>query len=107
MAAKKQKAPKPPPGPDDLVRESAGEYKSGDGRFTVRQSDATWYLVDNEQTNEFGQELMHGPFASLKQAREQLAGARTVKPLLRSQVRAKPPKRSTNRATPEGPGAPE
>jgi hypothetical protein len=80
----KAKQPKPPPGPDDVVRQEAGSYKSGDGRFEVRQSDANWFLVDLEQANEFGQELMHGPFGSLKQAKEALAGARDVKPLLRS-----------------------
>ncbi|MEO6350802.1 MAG: hypothetical protein ABIP53_09125, partial [Candidatus Limnocylindrales bacterium] len=85
----KAKKEKPPPGPDDLVRSSAGEYLSGDGRFTVRQSEATWYVVDNEQTNEFGQELIHGPFGSMKAAHEQLSGVRTVKPLLRSGARSK------------------
>jgi hypothetical protein len=85
----KAKKEKPPPGPDDLVRSTAGEYTSGDGRFTVRQSDANWYVVDNEQTNEFGQELIHGPFGSLKVAKEQLSGVRAVKPMLRSQARPK------------------
>jgi hypothetical protein len=87
--AAKAKKEKPPPGPDDLVRTTAGEYASGDGRFTVRQSDSNWYVVDNEQTNEFGQELIHGPFSSLKVAREQLPGARVVRPMIRSQARPK------------------
>jgi hypothetical protein len=87
----KAKKEKPPPGPDDLVRASAGEYTSGDGRFTVRSSDTNWYVVDNEQANEFGQELIHGPFATLAKAREAVAGARDVKPLLRSVARPKKP----------------
>jgi hypothetical protein len=76
--------------PDDLVRETAGSYLSGDSRFEVRQSDANWYLVDREQTNEFGQELIHGPFSSMKAAKAQIAGARDIKPLLRSTPRPKP-----------------
>ena len=43
------KKPKPEPQPDDLVRQEAGNYLSGDGRFAVRQSDANWYVVDREQ----------------------------------------------------------
>jgi hypothetical protein len=84
------KKPKPDPGPDDLVRQAAGNYLSTDGRFEVRQSDGNWYVVDREQTNEFGQELIHGPHASMKVARETLAGAREITPLLRSRARPKP-----------------
>ena len=84
------KKPKKPPEPDDVVRETAGNYLSGDGRFEVRQSDSNWYLVDREQTNEFGQELIHGPFGSLKAARTAMPGARDIKPLLRSRTRSKP-----------------
>lgn len=73
--------------PDDVIRQEAGSYVSGDGRFEIRQSEADWYLVDTEQTNELGQELMQGPFASLKAAREAMPGARSIKPLLRSQRR--------------------
>ena len=89
-AAKKTKVDKPRE-PDDVVRETAGVYRSGDGRFELRQSQSNWYLVDTEQANEFGQELIHGPFGSLKQARAAMGGAREVKPLLRSQPR---PRRS-------------
>jgi hypothetical protein len=90
----KPKAKKPPKvvEPDDLVRETAGSYVSGDSRFEVRQSDANWYLVDREQSNEFGQELIHGPFSSMKAAKAQMRGARDIKPLLRSTPR---PKRMT------------
>jgi len=90
--AKATRASKPPKvvEPDDLVRETAGSYVSGDARFEVRQSDANWYLVDREQTNEFGQELIHGPFSSMKAAKAQMAGARDIKPLLRSTPRPKP-----------------
>src|SRR5688572_10862210 len=76
---------------DDLVRETAGSYVSGDERFEVRQSDSAWYLVDRQQTNEFGQELMHGPFASMKATKAAIAGARDIKPLLRSAKRPSRP----------------
>lgn len=59
VRAKKER---PPPGPDDLVRESAGAYKTGDGRFQVEKSDLGWYLVDTQQMTEFGQQLIHGPW---------------------------------------------
>lgn len=74
-------------GPDDVVRQTAGSYLSGDGRFEVRQSDSNWYVVDTAQANEFGQELMHGPFGSLKEATAAIPGARDVKPLLKSTPR--------------------
>jgi len=80
-AAKKER------GPDDVVRQTAGNYLSGDGRFEVRQSDSTWYVVDTTQANEFGQELMHGPFGSLKEATAAIPGARDIKPLLKSTPR--------------------
>ena len=83
MAAAKAKKEKSPPGPDDLVRESAGAYRSGDERFRVEKSDVGWYLIDNEQANEFGQQLIHGPLPTLDAVREQIPGARELKPLLR------------------------
>jgi hypothetical protein len=92
MAAARAKKEKPPPGPDDLVRESAGAYRSGDERFRVEKSDVGWYLIDNEQANEFGQQLIHGPLPTLDAVREQMPGARELKPLLR----VRPP---THRAT--------
>lgn len=67
------------PDPDRLVRESAGTYRTEDRRFEVRNGDTGWFLVDSEQTNEFGQELMHGPFGTLKAVREAIPGARSPK----------------------------
>jgi len=85
------KKPKPEPAPDDLLRQEAGNYLSGDSRFEVRQSDANWYVVDREQTNEFGQELIRGPYGSMKDARAALPGARDITPLLRSRARTTKP----------------
>ncbi|MEA2676371.1 MAG: hypothetical protein QOJ81_512 [Chloroflexota bacterium] len=77
------KKEKPPATPDDLVRAGAGAYRSGDGRFDVHKSDQRWFLVDNEQANEFGQQLIHGPFETLEDVRAAIPGARDIKPLLR------------------------
>ena len=106
-AAKPKKA-KPEPGPDDLVRQEAGNYLSGDSRFEVRQSDANWYLVDREQSNEFGQELIHGPYGSMKDAKAALPGARDITPLLRSRARpTKPtPTKTVAKVAPKKPAPP-
>jgi hypothetical protein len=82
-----QKKPKPPPRADDLVRESAGAYRTGDGRFEVQKSDVGWYLIDTAQANEFGQQLIHGPMPTLDALRAAIPAARDIKPLLRSQPR--------------------
>lgn len=83
-----------PPDPDSLVRQVAGTYRSGDDRFEVRQADVGWFLVDSTQSNDFGQDLIHGPFATLKSVREAIPGARgtTKRPLpkpVRSMAKAK------------------
>jgi|GEM_PF-5437695 len=83
MSVAKAKKEKPLPGPDDLVRESAGAYRSGDGRFEVQKSDLGWYLVDTQESNEFGQQLIHGPLATLDAIRDAIPRAREIKPLLR------------------------
>ena len=86
-----------PPDPDALVRHAAGTYRSGDDRFEVRQADVGWFLVDSTQSNEFGQELIHGPFATLKAVREAIPGARgtTTRPIpkpARPKAKAEKPK---------------
>jgi hypothetical protein len=68
-----------PPDPDKLVRQAAGDYRTSDDRFEVRQADVGWFLVDSTQSNEFGQELIHGPFGTLKAVREAIPGARSTK----------------------------
>jgi len=73
-----KKKPDLPPDPDRVVRESAGTYRTEDGRFELRQGGVGWYLVDSERTNELGQELLHGPFATLKEARDEIPAARKV-----------------------------
>src|SRR3954451_197713 len=83
MAATRAKKEKPPPGPNDLVRESAGVYRTGDGRFEVQKSDVGWYLVDTQQANAVGQQLSHGPLPPLDAVRGAIPGARDIRPLLR------------------------
>ena len=66
--------------PDKLVRQSAGTYRSADGRFEVRGGTSNgWFLVDAEQTNDFGQELIQGPFATLGAVRAAIPSARSAK----------------------------
>ena len=60
-----------------LKRESAGRYRTADGRFGVEQSSGGWMVVDDEQTNELGLPLVRGPFASLDAARAAIEEARS------------------------------
>lgn len=68
-----------PPDPDKLVREEAGTYHTADGRFEARETAGEWFLVDAQQANEFGQELIRGPFATLKALRAAIPDAREAK----------------------------
>ena len=69
---------------DKLVRQAAGTYRTADDRFEVRGSSASgWFLVDTEQTNDFGQELILGPFGTLDAVREAIPSARSSKVTIR------------------------
>lgn len=70
----KRKAPEPDP--DRLRRQQAGTYRSEDDRFEVREADAGWFVVDTTAMNEFGQELIHGPYPTLKVAGSALSDLR-------------------------------
>lgn len=76
MAKRKTDAPTDP---DKLIRQAAGDYRTADDRFEVRQADVGWFLVDSEQANEFDQELIHGPFGTMKAVRAAIPGARGQK----------------------------
>ena len=80
-----------PPDPDKLVRQAAGNYRTADDRFEARQAALGWFLVDTENSNEFGQELIHGPFGTLKKLREAIPGSRKAKTVALPKP-AKPPK---------------
>jgi hypothetical protein len=75
---KKPKEPKAVD-PDKLVRQSAGVYRSADERFEVRDGGTGWFLVDSEQTDDFGQELLQGPFPTLAAVRMAIPPARSTK----------------------------
>jgi hypothetical protein len=65
---------------DKLVRQAAGTYRTADDRFEVRGSSASgWFLVDTEQANDFGQELILGPFGTLDAVREAIPSSRSSK----------------------------
>jgi hypothetical protein len=65
--------------PDKLERQAAGTYRTADGRFEVRDGGTGWFLVDGEQTNDFGQELIQGPYPTLVAARAAIPPARSTK----------------------------
>jgi len=66
--------------PDKLQRQAAGTYRTADGRFEVRGGSAAgWFLVDSEQTNDFGQELIQGPLATLADVRAAIPSARSTR----------------------------
>jgi hypothetical protein len=56
-----------------LKRETAGRYRSEDGRYVVQQQSGPWWVMDSEQTDELGQPALHGPFASLSEATDAIA----------------------------------
>lgn len=76
----KAKRPAQAGDPDKLQRQAAGTYRTADDRFEVRGgSTAGWFLVDSEQTNDFGQELILGPFPSLAEVRNAIPSSRSTK----------------------------
>ena len=77
--------------PNKLIRAKAGTYRTADDRFEVRQAAPGWFLIDSGSTDELGQELTRGPFATLKVVGEQLPDARrtTMKSLPRPPRSAK------------------
>jgi hypothetical protein len=97
----KRKGTDGPVDPDKLERQAAGTYRTADGRFEVRGgATAGWFLVDTEQTNDFGQELIQGPFPTLASVRAAIPPARSTKvtPIrppkasARSAAKRRPPK---------------
>jgi hypothetical protein len=64
--------------PNRLKRERAGRYVTPDGRFAVEgPSTNGWYILDGERENELGLPLMAGPFATLDEARAEVANLRS------------------------------
>jgi hypothetical protein len=75
--------------PNKLVRQEAGSYRTADERFEVRGSGNRWFLVDSTQTDELGQQLIRGPYATLNDVRDALPEARgaALKPLTQAKKR--------------------
>lgn len=75
-------APKAKPAETDssLKREVAGRYITRDARFAIEQSSSGWLLIDNEATDELGQPLVRGQFATLDGARGAIDDARSGPP---------------------------
>jgi hypothetical protein len=66
------------PDPDRLVRESAGSYRTEDGRFAVRSAGGSgrWYVTDLERHDPFGMDLVLGPFETLDEVRPSIVAQR-------------------------------
>jgi hypothetical protein len=71
--------------PNALKRVRAGAYQSADERFEVQEGGTGWFVVDTTQADEFGQQIVQGPYPTLAAVREALPEARrtTVRPLPR------------------------
>lgn len=89
--------------PDKLVRQQAGMYRTADDRFEVREADVGWFLVDPDQTNEFGQELIRGPFVTLKAVRDALPDARAAQPAARRRPTPRKPSGTKTKKPPKPP----
>lgn len=66
---------------DRLIRQKAGTYRTADERFEVQQAATGWFAVDSQNTNEFGQPVMLGPFPTLDGVRGALPDARKARPM--------------------------
>jgi hypothetical protein len=71
--------------PNSLVRREAGDYRTPDERFEVRTTGVGWMLLDHETTDDLGQPLIRGPYATRSAASEAIPEARraTIKELKR------------------------
>src|SRR6188472_498807 len=98
-----------PPDPDRLVRRSAGDLHTEDGRFEVSSTGGAgrWYLTDTERHDGLGLALVLGPFTTLEEVRAAIGEQRSEPagddgplPEPPKDVPAKPPKGRSRRATP-------
>ncbi len=86
---------------DKLMRQQAGMYRTADDRFEVREADVGWFLVDTDQSNEFGQGLIRGPFATLKAVRDALPDARAAQPAARRRPTPRKPTGTNTKKPPK------
>ena len=78
-----------------LKRETAGRYRSEDGRYVVQQQSGPWWVMDTEQTDELGQPALYGPYASLSEATDAIA---TLPAATKAATRAAPKKAPAKKA---------
>jgi hypothetical protein len=69
-----------PADPDRLVRRSAGDLHSEDGRFEVSSTGGAgrWYVTDTERHDGLGLALVLGPFGTLDEVRAAIVGQREL-----------------------------
>jgi hypothetical protein len=70
----------PADGDERLIRQRAGSYRTADGRFSLENDGGSWFLLDTQQTDELGQPLIQGPYASLALGRAAIETARSAPP---------------------------
>jgi hypothetical protein len=71
------KAKEPTDKPEALTRDSAGSWRTKDGRFRIAgEGSGSWYVVDTERRDQLGLELTTGPFSTLNAAKVALGEAR-------------------------------
>jgi hypothetical protein len=63
-----------------LKRLGGGRWQTRDARFTIEPQSGTWVVVDAEQTDDLGLQLVRGPFGSLRDAKEAIERARETEP---------------------------
>jgi hypothetical protein len=107
-----------PQDPDRLVRRSAGDLHTEDGRFEVGSGGGGghWYVTDTERHDGLGLALVLGPFSTLDQVREAIATQRATpaggdEPLPEPTAPAPPgdgrPRRGRGRGSDVRPASPE
>src|SRR5262245_37080575 len=96
------------PDPDRLVRESAGAYRTEDGRFMVHSAGGAgrWYVTDTERHDQLGLELVIGPFETLDEVRPAIVAQRDAPddafpPLPVPDAEAGPARRGRTKPEPE------
>jgi hypothetical protein len=101
-----------PPDPDRLIRRSAGDLHTEDGRFEVSSTGGAgrWYVTDTERHDGLGLALVLGPFGTLDEVKAAIAEQRSAPtgadgPL--PEPAAMPEPRRTSRATRQRRAEPE
>ena len=92
-----------PVGPNTLVRQPDGGYRTGDERFGVGQANGSWFLTDQQTADDFGQPRVTGPFATLNAVREAIPEARSAPTSIRKPIKQAPAAAKPGRPAPPPP----